>query len=144
MLHVLAATVWTGGHLLLSVRYLPDAWARRDASEMLQFEQKYEAIGMPALLIQVLTGLYMAWQYSPHPMQWFDPAQPLLFVFGCKWGLLLITVLLAMNVRFRLLPHMSSDKVRYLCAHVFVVTIISIMFVILGVSVRFGGWAALM
>ena len=57
LLHILAATVWTGGHLVLALTVLPRALRARDPQILLQFESGYERVGMPALLLQVLTGL---------------------------------------------------------------------------------------
>ena len=57
ILHILAATIWAGGHLVLASAVLPRALKERDVDAILSFESKYERIGMPALLIQIATGL---------------------------------------------------------------------------------------
>ena len=47
--HILGATVWTGGHLVLAARILPEVLRRRSASMLLDFEKRYELLGMSAL-----------------------------------------------------------------------------------------------
>ncbi len=54
-LHVLAATIWTGGHLVLALGILPDVLKNRDVEGLLNFEGKYERVGIPALIVQVIT-----------------------------------------------------------------------------------------
>ena len=51
VLHLLGATVWVGGHLVLSLVVLPRALRARDASVVAEFESGYERIGLPALLL---------------------------------------------------------------------------------------------
>jgi putative copper export protein len=51
-LHILAATIWTGGHIVLATVVLPRALRERSPESLLQFERGYEKIGIPALLVQ--------------------------------------------------------------------------------------------
>ena len=83
LIHVLAATVWTGGHLVLATTVLPRALAARDPRILLDFESGYERIGMPALVLQVLTGLWMAHAMLPDVATWFalDTLQTRLIAF---------------------------------------------------------------
>jgi uncharacterized membrane protein len=59
-LHVLGVCVWAGGHLVLATTVLPRALARRDARILRAFEEPFERIGIPALIIQVATGIWLA------------------------------------------------------------------------------------
>ena len=52
LLHVLAATIWTGGHLVLALTVLPRVLRERSPAELLRFESAYERIGLPALGVQ--------------------------------------------------------------------------------------------
>ena len=63
ILHVLTACIWIGGHLLLSLRYLPEALQKRNPDIIKAFEKKYEIVGLPSLLLQVITGVWMAISY---------------------------------------------------------------------------------
>jgi uncharacterized membrane protein len=51
LLHVLGATVWTGGHLVLAATVLPRALKERSVDELRRFENGYERIGILALLL---------------------------------------------------------------------------------------------
>ena len=59
IVHALAATVWTGGHLVLDLGVLPKALRAESAAEIRAFEEVLEPLGLTALAIQVLTGLGM-------------------------------------------------------------------------------------
>ena len=50
-IHIVAATIWVGGHLVLSIGFLPRALARRDPEIILGFERIYERIGLPVLAV---------------------------------------------------------------------------------------------
>ena len=64
-LHLLGACVWTGGHLVLAITVLPRALSRRDVRVLQGFEEPFERIGIPALIVQVLTGVWLAAQFAP-------------------------------------------------------------------------------
>jgi len=57
LLHILSATIWTGGHIVLSVAILPKVLREHSLGMLLDFESAYEKIGMSALIVQVITGL---------------------------------------------------------------------------------------
>jgi uncharacterized membrane protein len=46
IIHLLAATVWIGGHLILAFRYLPEAIRTKDLEKLKAFKDKFEPIGM--------------------------------------------------------------------------------------------------
>ena len=58
--HLLAACIWTGGHLILALRILPEALRQGDVTAIQAFEWRYEPLGLPALAIQVASGLWLA------------------------------------------------------------------------------------
>jgi len=141
VIHVLAATVWTGGHLVLATTILPRALRERDVVAVLRFESGYERIGMPALLVQVLSGFVLALHHRPDFADWVsfeDPVGTLLLV---KLALLAATVGLALSARLRVLPGLDATGLRTLAWHVVPVTILSVLFVIVGVGIRTGGFA---
>ena len=59
IVHALAATVWTGGHLVLDLGVLPKALRAESATQIRAFEEVVDPLGLTALAIQVLTGLGM-------------------------------------------------------------------------------------
>ncbi|MCX2718767.1 CopD family protein [Lentiprolixibacter aurantiacus] len=134
-IHILAATIWTGGHLILSIGILPKAMRNRDFRIIEQFESRFEPIGLPALLILILTGTYITTVYTPDifMFNWQDHFTRHILL---KYGLLIITLILAIHARFYLIP---KKALRPLSVHIILVTIIAILFVLLGFSARSGG-----
>ncbi|MFG0874818.1 CopD family protein [Aeromonas media] len=138
MLHILAATIWTGGHIVLSVVVLPKVLRERSPARLLEFESVYEKIGMPALIIQVITGLFLAYRMLPDVSQWLDFSNPIAHPILLKLSLLTLTLCFAMSARFRVIPHLSEKNLTTMAWHIIPVTTISILFVITGVSFRTG------
>ena len=138
-LHVLGATVWTGGHLVLALTWLPRVLRERSPEQLLRFEQGYERIGMPALVLQIVTGLWMAYQMVPSVAQWLSPDTPVARAIALKLVLLLCTALIAAHARLRVIPRLSADTLPPMAWHVGAVTLLSVGFVAVGVSLRFGG-----
>ncbi|MCX5967373.1 MAG: hypothetical protein NTV57_06975 [Cyanobacteria bacterium] len=91
IVHALAATVWTGGHLVLDLRVLPRALRAKSAAQVRAFEETFEPLGLTALAIQVLTGMWMGWIYLPGFQGLFSPANPIGMLVGVKLLLLAST-----------------------------------------------------
>ncbi len=138
LLHVLAATVWTGGHLVLAFTVLPRVLRERDPAELLRFESAYERIGIPALLIQVATGLWLAHRMIPDVSQWFAFEQPVARLIAVKLALLATTIAFALDARLRIIPRLSKENLTDLAWHIVPVTVVSVLFVLVGVSFRTG------
>jgi len=143
-LHVLAATIWTGGHLVLLTAVLPRALAARDPEILLAFESRFEKIGMPALIVQVASGLYMAHTLVPLPSQWLSFGSPMAGLIGLKLSLLAVTVLAALDARLRIIPHLSAATLPVMARRIAFVTAVSVAFVLVGVSFRGGLLQALL
>ncbi len=138
LLHLLSATVWTGGHLVLALTILPRALAEKSPVELLKFESAFERVGIPALLIQVATGLWLAHRMVPDPSRWLSFGDPVSRLIGVKLLLLATTVALAADARLRVLPRMSPDRLTSLAWHIVPVTVIAVLFAVVGVSFRTG------
>ena len=139
MLHILAATVWTGGHLILSLTILPKALKERAPDIILNFESRYERIGITSLLVQVVTGLWLAYHLLPDVGAWFAFESYASHLIVAKMGLLALTAAFAVDARFRIIPNLSEKNLKALAYHIVPVTIISVLFVIVGVGFRTGG-----
>ena len=140
ILHVLAATIWTGGHIILSTLILPKALKHRDPEILLGFEEGFEKIGIPALLIQVASGLWLAWQVLPDFAQWFAFDDFTSIMVGTKLALLAATAGLALDARFRVVPHLRPETMVDMAWHVIAVTIMAIAFAGVGVTLNAGGF----
>ncbi len=138
LLHILAATIWTGGHIVLSLVVLPRILKEKSLEQLHQFESGYEKIGMPALIIQIITGLMLAHRLLPDISQWFNFVNPIAHVLLVKFSLLALTLGFAINARFRVIPKLTCDNLLLMAWHIIPVTIFSVLFVIAGVSFRTG------
>lgn len=137
-LHVLGACVWVGGHLVLATTVLPRALVRRDARILRAFEEPFERIGIPALIIQVATGIWLAGQFVP-AWRWLAFGNALEARIGVKLVLLGLTVALALHARLRLIPRLDDSDLRWLAAHIVIVTALAVALVVVGVSFETGG-----
>ncbi len=136
IVHALAATVWTGGHLVLDLRVLPKALQERSAVAIRAFEDIFEPLGLTALAIQVATGLWMSWIYLPGFQGLFNPASPIGILVGVKLLLLAATAALALHARLRLIPNLTDDSLSGLALHIRAITALAIAFVVVGALIR--------
>jgi putative copper export protein len=139
IIHLLAATLWIGGHLLLTLRYLPKALKTKDVGIIRNFEKQYEAVGLPALLILVVTGICMAYDYGITMSLWFTFSGALEKIISIKLLLLFSTFLLAVHARLFIIPRLSAERLNLMAAHIVLITLISIAMLVMGTFVRFGG-----
>lgn len=136
LIHVLGAAVWVGGHLVLSIVFLPLALKRKDLTIIKNFEQHFERIGIPALLIQIVSGIWMALLYVPI-QDWLSLATVHHRLLWIKFSLLLGTIGLAVHVRFFIFPRLTNERLSVLALHIILVTIVAVAFVVTGLSFRF-------
>ena len=140
-LHILGATIWAGGHLVLAVTILPRALREGSAAPVREFEQSFERIGLPALAIQILTGLWLAHHLLGPPGNWFHD-NPIAHIVQVKLGLLALTLGLAIHARYRVIPTLTDDTLPALAWHIRLVTIAAVILILAGASIRFGGYPA--
>lgn len=141
ILHTLGASVWAGGHLILAVTILPGALKNRDPDRIHQFEEHFEGFGLAALLLQVITGLWLTWLYFPG-LQNFLAFQSYLSIYiGIKLLLLLGTLALAIHARFFIIPNLTKENLNSLAYHIVGVTTLAVLFVVVGAGIRLGGLA---
>lgn len=138
-LHVIGATIWAGGHLVLALGILPDALKRRSLERLQQFEATYERVGLPALIVQILTGLWLAHHYLPDASAWLNLSSPWTRLVALKLLLLALTLGLAADARLRLIPRLDESRLASLAWHIVGVTALSVLLVIAGVGFRTGG-----
>lgn len=130
--HLICATIWVGGHIILSTLILPNVLKYKSPAMLLDFEEKFEKIGMPALIIQVITGFFLAHTIAPDIGSWFDFANENTTPIRLKLIFLVLTVLFAIDARFRVIPKLSEKNLNDMALHIIAVTIFSIGFVFAG------------
>lgn len=136
--HLLGATIWTGGHLVLAFTILPTALRNNDIEFISRFESSYEKIGIPALFVQILSGLYLALNLLPDVSQWFNFSNPISRIISYKLIILGFTFILAIDARLRIIPNLSPQNLKTLAYHIIPVTLLSVLFVYVGISFRTG------
>ena len=139
ILHLFAATIWVGGHSLLCFRYLPEAIKTKDISPITNFEKRFEILGLPALLILVITGIIMAYDYNVSIGNWLSFESNIERVISFKLIFLLSTLALAIHARIFIIPKLSPQKLPLMAFHIVLITLIGIAMMVLGTFVRYGG-----
>ena len=115
----------------------PPRAGRRDARILRAFEEPFERIGIPALVVQVLTGVWLASQFVP-VTRWLAFGSDLEVRIGAKLLFLVLTVGLALHARLRLLPRLDNSNLGLLAVHIVIVTALAVALVIVGVDFRTG------
>ena len=139
--HIVGASVWAGGHLVLALTILPRALRERRAAAVSEFEQRFERVGLPALGAQIVTGLWLAERLLGPPGNWFTDG-PIARGVQVKLALLALTLGLAVHARFRVIPKLADDTLPTLAWHIRIVTLAAVLFVLAGASIRLGGYPA--
>ena len=139
IIHLLGASVWVGGHLILSISILPEVLKKKDIGMLLNFEKKYEKIGIPALLLMVISGVWMSYKFGIGFSNWFHFSNPIETVISLKLILLLTTVAFAISANFFVIPKLSAKTLPIMAFHILSVTTIGILMLLLGSFVRYGG-----
>lgn len=138
VLHLLGACIWVGGHLVLLLTILPKALRERDPSTVLRFEHGYERIGIPALLLQAITGIWLAERFVPGLWPAFTFSDPLRTSVAIKLLLLLATLLTGLHARLRIIPRLTPDRMPLLAVHVSLVTLLAVAMLFMGAFIRTG------
>lgn len=141
IIHLVSACIWVGGHLYLAIRLLPKILKQRNVTLLLNFEKSYEPVGMTALLLLVISGIWMSLQFGIQITDWFSFSNPLERVVSLKLTLLLATVAFALSARIFVIPKLkeNANKLILMAFHILAVTLIGLTMLILGTFVRYGG-----
>ena len=140
VLHILSATLWTGGHLVLALALLPKILRERSVADLLAFESAYEKWGMSALVIQILSGLWLAYNMIPDVASWFVGDNFVTRLILLKLALLALTLAVAMDARLRVIPGLSADTLPAMALRIRLITVLGVAFVIVGSTFRTGPW----
>ncbi len=132
--------MWTGGHLVLSCTVLPRALKEKSTGIIHDFESGFEKIGIPALVIQVATGIWLAYIRMPSVASWFNVESLSSRLILIKLSLLLFTLILALHARLKILPGLVPQRLNQLAYHIVAITVLSVLFVWTGVAFRTGGY----
>ena len=137
--HIIGATIWVGGHLVLSLAILPGALRSRNPVIVREFEARYERIGIPSLATQVVTGVLLAYYWTRTFDAFLPPSSPQAWFITVKLVLLLATIVVAANARLRVIPTLHEGTLNTLAYHAFTVTALGLALLVMGVAIRTGG-----
>lgn len=137
-LHLLGSSVWVGGHLILAITILPRALRLHDPAIISEFESKYERVGIPALLIQIITGVSLTYFYVNNIFDVFDFAYSQHTLIAIKLLLIVATIAIAAHARLRIISNLKESNLRFLAIHIITITVIAVTTMILGGLVRIG------
>ena len=139
IVHLIAATIWVGGHLILAIGFLPKAIKNKDINEIKVFKDKFESVGMPALLILILTGILMSYDYNVTFSKWFSFSNGIESIVSIKIILVLITFCLAIFAQFYIFPKLTQKNFHRVTLLIIGITLIAVIMLVLGSLVRIGG-----
>jgi len=95
--------------------------------------------GIPALSAQVATGLWLAQRLVQDAVRRASFGDPLGCAVGDKLGLLAAAAVRALDERPRIIPRLSPGWLPLLAWHIVPVIVISVPFLVAGVTFRTGG-----
>lgn len=139
IIHLIAATIWIGGHLTLSIVFLPVALKQKEPLIILNFEKKFEPLGISSLIALVITGIWMAYDFGVSYESWFNFSSSIEKVVSIKLLLLLLTIILALYTQIYVIPNLSKYNLNKIAFSIISVTIIGLSMLILGSKIRYGG-----
>jgi len=139
LIHVLAASMWVGSHLVLATGPLVKAVRVRDLSYVLEFYRAFAWPATIALIVAALTGVYMAYLRAP-PSHWFDFGTPQGRI-GEKIALFVALLLISGYAHARIVPEMRKGNPGVFwkaVAYIAVAAILAIAFPVMGLMIRYG------
>ncbi|WP_347052583.1 copper resistance protein CopD [Flavobacterium olei] len=140
IMHLLAAAIWVGGHLLLTICYLPSALKKKDPHIILNFEKKFEKLGLSSLVILIITGIWMAYDFGVSIDKWFHFTSGFEKVISIKLILLFCTFIFAIIAQAIVIPTLNKYNIKRMAVIILSVTSIGVTMLILGSTLRYGGF----
>ena len=143
VIHLICATIWVGGHIILLLGFLPKALKHKNFDFISRFEKTYEPIGMPSLVLLIITGILMAYNLNAPVSDWFSFKNGIETVVSLKILGIFISVCFAISAQTRVLPKLAKGNLKKLPEmgiHILFVTLISVIMLILGSTKRNGGF----
>jgi len=139
IIHLIAATIWIGGHLTLSIVFLPVALRKKEPLIILNFEKKFEPLGISSLIALIITGIWMAYDFGITYQSWFYFSGSLEKVVSIKLVLLMLTFVLALYTQIYVIPNLNKYNLNKIAFSIISVTVIGLCMLILGSTIRYGG-----
>lgn len=140
VLHLLGASVWVGGHVVLVRVVLPEALRERSPERLLKFEKAFSRIGAAAMLIQIISGALLAHQALGGWQNLFRLSVPATPFILTKLVLLACTIALALDANYRIFPRLDQSRMKTFAFHAWATTVLAILMLMVGASIRLGAF----
>ncbi|MEZ6172046.1 MAG: hypothetical protein R3B58_03630 [Phycisphaerales bacterium] len=110
--HLMGSALWIGGHMVLLFAIIPYAFRTRSTDAVVQFERQFGPIGLAALGIQVVSGLWLA----HHWIGSFSKiiAEPTMHtrMIAAKMVVLILTICVAAFTQHRVVSRLSEKNLQ--------------------------------
>lgn len=134
ILHILGASIWIGGMLIMALGVLPKAKKTNDALLLKNFEGSFHLLGMIALTLQFLTGFRLAMIYAGGMKGLFDFSNHAAVLFMWKLVLILVTMGLFVVFKKKTLSNLDPTNVSSASAMIWMLTLLALGLMILGLG----------
>lgn len=131
-LHIIGAAALAGGHLIFALGILPRALRAKDTEMLLSYQKAFTPVGHTALLIQIVTGLWLA-------MPYFTDRTPATMLVEIKILLLVLILGITIHAKVRVAKRLP-DSMGAFAGHVVANAVLATALLILGSALRFGGF----
>jgi putative copper export protein len=133
ILHLLGASVWIGGLVILAIGVAPKARKEGSIARTRSFESSFHILGMVAITLQFLTGFRLAMIYVGGMKGLFDFSNHGAVLF--LWKLVLILVSMAVFVVFKKkLKSAADDNPSSVSPYVWIMMLLSVALMVLGLG----------
>lgn len=134
ILHILGASIWIGGLLIMALGVLPKAKKANNSSLLKDYEGSFHILGMIALTLQFLTGFRLAMIYAGGMKGLFDFSNHAAVLFIWKFVLILLTMGLFVIFKKKTLSTLTDSNISSASVMVWILTIIALALMILGLG----------
>jgi hypothetical protein len=131
-LHIIGAAALAGGHLIFALGVLPRAMRAKDANMLLAFSKAFTPVGHAALLIQIVTGLWLA-------MPYFANRTSATVLVEIKILLLILVLAITIHAKVRVAKRLPESMGAF-AGHVVANAVLATALLVLGSALRFGGF----
>jgi uncharacterized membrane protein len=140
ILHLLGAAVWVGGHIVLLTMVLPAAIHEHRVEPLARFERGLGRLGLAALVVQLVTGLWLAHKWLGSWEALFESPTPRSHLILSKLVLLVLLVVVVGYRYHKLLPGLRPDRTGLYTMLTVLAAAFAVMLLMMGVGIRLGGF----
>lgn len=139
ILHILGAATLVGTNLVLLLSVIPKAKKAGDLNIIKGYLTGVGQMGVHALAIQLITGLWLASPMFKGISTAFQMKDVFMTHVGAKVVIMIVLTVLVIVMRRKIAPKLSMETLGGFTATVGLITVLGIFMVALGVGLRTGG-----